>query len=138
MATDGGKDAIFASLTVMAVDDSAMDLRLVTMILDSLGVGTVIALESAGQALERLGKGDVSVDLVISDIVMPEMDGYELVRRIRYGVAPAHKGVPILMLTGKDTERNVRKARIHKIDGFIVKPPTAESLEKHMRKALGL
>ena len=110
MATDGGKDGIFASLTVMAVDDSAMDLRLVTMILDGLGVGTVIALESAGQALERLGKGDVSVDLVISDIVMPEMDGYELVRRIRYGVAPAHKGVPILMLTGKDTERNVRKA----------------------------
>ena len=83
MAKDGGKDGIFGSLTVMAVDDSAMDLRLVTMILDSLGVGTVIAVENAGQALELLGDGDVTVDLVISDIMMPEMDGYELVRRIR-------------------------------------------------------
>ena len=138
MAKHGGKDSIFGSLTVMAVDDAAMDLRLITMILDSLGVGTVIAAESAGEALQRLGEGDVAVDLVISDIMMPEMDGYELVRRIRYGVAPVHKDVPILVLTGKDTERNVRKARIHKIDGFIVKPPTAKNLEKHMRKALGL
>ena len=66
------------------------------------------------------------------------MGGFELVRRIRYEVAPAHKDVPILVLTGKETERNVRKARIHKIDGFIVKPPTAEILELHTRKALGL
>ena len=138
MAVDGGKDNIFAALTVMSVDDAPMDLRLVTMSLDSLGVGTVLAVESAGEALERLGKGDVKVDLVISDIMMPDMDGYELVRRIRYGVAPAHKGVPILMLTGVDTYRNVRKAKIHKIDGFIVKPPTAETLEMHMRQALGL
>ena len=138
MAKDSGKVGIFASLTVMAVDDAPMDLRLVTILLDSLGVGTVIALKSAGQALRRLGEEGVAVDLVISDIMMPEMDGYELVRRIRYGVAPAHKGVPILMLTGKDTERNVRKAKIHKINGFIVKPPTADTLEKHMRKALGL
>ena len=138
MAMDSGTGSIFGSLTVMAVDDSAFDLRLVTMILDTLGVGTVITAESAGQALDLLGDGDVAVDLVISDIMMPEMDGYELVRRIRYGVAPAHKDVPILVLTGKDTERNVRKARIHKIDGFIVKPPTAETLELHMRKALDL
>ena len=110
MAMDSGTGSIFGSLTVMAVDDSAFDLRLVTMILDTLGVGTVITAESAGQALDLLGDGDVAVDLVISDIMMPEMDGYELVRRIRYGVAPAHKDVPILVLTGKDTERNVRKA----------------------------
>ena len=138
MAKDGGKEGIFGSLAVMAVDDSAMDLRLITMILDSLGVGTVIAAESAGQALELLGGEGAAVDLVISDIVMPEMDGYELVRRIRYGVAPAHKDVPILVLTGKDTEINVRKAKIHKIEGFIVKPPSAEVIERHMREALGL
>ena len=45
---------------------------------------------------------------------------------------------PILVLTGKDSERDVRKAGIHKIDGFIVKPPTAETLGRYMRKALGL
>ena len=49
MATDGGKDGIFGSLTVMAVDDAAMDLRLITMILDGLGVGTAIGVESAAQ-----------------------------------------------------------------------------------------
>ena len=138
MAKDDGKDGIFGSLTVMAVDDSGMDLRLVTMILDGLGVGTVIAVESAGQALERLDEGDAAVDLVISDIMMPEMDGYELISRIRSGAAPAHQDVPILVLLGIDTKTNVRKTMFNKIDGFIAKPPTAEILEQSMREALGL
>jgi len=75
--------------------------------------------------------------LVISDIEMPEMDGYELTRRIRYGTVPQYKDIPILILTGQDTDTNVKKARIHKIDGFIVKPPKKDQLEILLKKSLG-
>lgn len=42
------------------------------------------------------------------------------------------------MLTSQDTEKNVEKAPIHKIDGFIVKPPKLDDLELHLRRVLGL
>jgi len=66
------------------------------------------------------------------------MDGYELARRIRYGTVPRYKDIPVLMLTGQNTEDNAQKARIHKIDGYIIKPPKVDVLETHIKKALGL
>ncbi len=130
--------AAFESVTVLVVEDEAYSLRVVSRILQTLGVAGVIGAGNGCEALEFLENSETPIDLVVSDIEMPEMDGFELVRRIRYGTVPQYKDVPILMLTGKDTEENLMKARIHNIDGFIVKPPNADTLEIHMRKALGL
>ncbi len=126
------------SVTVLVVEDEEFSARFVTRILGKIGVSAVITAANGAEALELLESAETPIDLVISDIEMPEMDGFELARRIRYGTVPQYKAVPILMLTGQDTERNVDKARIHKIDGFIVKPPKAEDLERRMKKALGL
>ena len=76
--------------------------------------------------------------MIYCDLEMPEMGGYEFIRRIRYGSVPKYKDVPILVLTGKDTEINVKKSRIYQINGFMVKPPRAAVLEKHIRQTLGL
>lgn len=137
MADKTKKDAVFGSVTVMVVEDDPGAMSLIERQLKTFGVGNVVTAENAIIALEKLGEEDLAVDLIISDIGMPEMDGYEFIRRIRYGMVPAIKDVPTLVLTGKDTERNVRRAQIHKISGFIVKPPTVETLEQHLRDALG-
>jgi two-component system chemotaxis response regulator CheY len=129
---------IYNSLTVLVVEDEAFSLRFVSRILQKIGVSQVLEARNGVEALELMENPDNHIDLVISDIEMPEMDGYELVRRIRYGTVPQYKDVPVLMLTGQDTEDNVQKARIHKIDGYIVKPPKVDQLEAHMKRALGL
>ncbi len=128
----------FKPFTVLVVEDEEFSARIVTRILEKIGVGSVATAANGAEALEVLKNAEPPIDLVISDIKMPEMDGFELVRRICYGTVPQYKAIPILVLTSKDTERNVDKARIHKIDGFIVKPPKAEDLERRMLKALGL
>ena len=128
----------FQSVTVLVVEDEPFSLRFVGRVLQTLGVAGVIGAGNGCIALELLENSETPIDLVISDIEMPEMDGFELVRRIRYGTVPQYKDVPILMLTGQDSEENLMKGRIHNIDGFIVKPPKADTLEVHMRKALGL
>ena len=66
------------------------------------------------------------------------MGGYKFVRRVRYGTTPEYKNLPIIILTSKDTDSNVEKARSHKIDGFIVKPPKRDDLDRHIRRLLGL
>ena len=123
--------------TVLVVDDEAFALRLVTRVLEKLGVGAVVTAGNGNEAIAVLGDESQAIDLVISDIEMPEMDGWELARKIRYGVVPQYKEVPILMLTGQDTEDNVKKGRIHKIEGFIVKPPKADVLQSYLAKVLG-
>ena len=65
------------------------------------------------------------------------MGGYEFVRKVRFGAIPSYKDIPIIMLTGKDTDKNVQSARIHKIDGFLVKPAKAEPLKAAIRRARG-
>ncbi len=138
MTNETKNSDVFSSVNVMVVDDEEFAQRFVTRILDMLGTGEVLTADNGANALKRLAETDVAIDLIISDIEMPEIDGYEFVRKIRYGTVPKYKDVPILILTGMDTDENVQKARFHKIDGFIVKPPNAEDLERKLRKALGL
>ena len=138
MTDETPKSDDFSSVNVMVVDDEEFAQRFVTRILGMLGTGEVLTADNGAEALEKLAETDVAIDLIISDIEMPEVDGYEFVRKIRYGEVPEYKDVPILILTGKDTDQNVQKARFHKINGFLVKPPNAEDLERQLRKALGL
>ena len=138
MTTEPTKGDVFGSINVMVVDDEVFAQRFVTRILNMLGIGEVLTADNGAEALERLAETDIAIDLIISDIEMPETDGYEMVRKIRYGAVPKYKDVPILILTGQNTDQNVQKARFHKINGFIVKPPNAEDLERKLRNALGL
>ena len=104
-------------LEVLLIDDDEKLGPLLTEYCERYGIGiTAATLPSIG--LERLRRDDF--DAVILDVMLPEMDGFELVRRIRYGTVPQYKDVPILMLTGQDTEDNVQKGRFHKINGFII------------------
>ena len=131
-------DEIFSALTVMVVDDQAFMRRFVTSTLETIGVGHVITAESGTDALTQLAETDGAVDLVICDIEMPEMTGYEFVGNVRYPTVSRFKDVPVLILTGHDTEPNMQEARKHGIDGFLVKPPTIELLRAHIRSILGL
>ena len=129
-------DLDFSSINVMVVDDDESSRKLVTRILEALGVGHVLAAENGVDALARLGDGDADVDVIICDVEMPEMAGYEFARRIRYGVVPRFKDVPIMMLTGQPTEKNVQRARTHKINGFMEKPPSADLMRIKIRDVL--
>ncbi len=138
MTDENTNTSDFSSVNVMVVDDEEFAQRFVTRILGMLGTGEVLTADNGADALKQLAETDIAIDLIISDIEMPEVDGYEFVRKVRYGEVPKYKDVPILILTGKDTDQNVQKAQFHKINGFIVKPPNAEDLERKLRKALGL
>lgn len=128
----------FSTLRVLIVDDEPFALSILGKVLQSLGVQEdhVVTADSGRAALEALEAHPHTMDLVISDIEMEEMDGFELARRIRYGAVERYKHIPFLMLTGQDTEDNVRKGRIHKINGFIVKPPQADDLRLRIRSII--
>ena len=131
-------DEMFSAITVMVVDDDAFMRSFVTSTLEAIGVGHVITAENGTDALTQLAETDGAVDLVICDIEMPEMTGYEFVRSVRHSRVLRFKDVPVLILTGQDTDRNMEEARLHEINGYLVKPPTVDLLRAQIRNVLGL
>ncbi len=129
-------DDDFSSLNVLAVEDEAFSQMVLTKVLKEVGVASVTVAENGAEALDKLAQAEPKIDLVVCDIEMPEMDGYEFVRQVRYGVVPGYKDIPVIMLTGKDTDLNTQRALIHKINGFLAKPAQPDTLGNTIRRAL--
>jgi adenylate cyclase len=103
-------------VTVLAVDDLPQNLRLLDAVLSPRGY-RVFTAESGQEALEMLGVHDV--DLVLLDIMMPGMDGYEVCRRIRE--VPEWRFLPVVMITASGDQEK-RHALEAGADDFVSKP----------------
>jgi signal transduction histidine kinase len=103
---------------VLAVDDSATQLEELRLVLESAGFEVATARDGRA-ALERLAQPP-PVDLVISDVLMPEVTGYELCRRIKDDVRWRH--VPVLLLTSLRDPVEVMHALECGADSFMGKP----------------
>jgi adenylate cyclase len=103
-------------LTVLAVDDQPPNLRLLDAILSPRGYQVVTA-SSGEQALELLSSSDF--DLVLLDIVMPGIDGYEVCRQIRS--EPSTAFLPVIMITASGDQEKTRAIEAG-ADDFISKP----------------
>jgi two-component system chemotaxis response regulator CheY len=83
---------------------------------------------SGSEGLEML-KGK-QVDLILSDINMPSMDGLEFLRQLRaQNLAP---GVPVVMITTESSEEHVKQAILSGAQGYIRKPFTAEQVKERV------
>ena len=111
-----------ADPVVLAVDDQPQNLRLLEAILTPRGYDVRTA-SSGEEALSALDREDV--DLVLLDIVMPGMDGYEVCRVVRQRPATAY--LPVVMITASGDEEKV-KALEAGADDFLTKPVNKSEL----------
>jgi two-component system chemotaxis response regulator CheY len=106
---------------ILIVDDSQMTRNFYTSLLVSSGY----QVETASNGVEGLEKVLSSqVDVVISDINMPGLDGFEMVRRIREESEFAN--LPILLISGENDPEEVENGKIAGATGFLVKPINPE------------
>ena len=109
--------------TILTVDDSATIRDMLYATLSSLGYRVVQAAD--GQlGLETLEREQP--DVIITDINMPKMDGYEVIRQLRKN--PRHKTTPILVLTTESDADKRNIARSAGATGWMVKPFDPEGL----------
>ncbi|MBA3975634.1 MAG: hypothetical protein C0504_15615 [Candidatus Solibacter sp.] len=106
-------------LKVIVVDDSISVRRSVANLMRSSGWEVLTARDGV-DALEHLQDPANRPDLVVMDIEMPRMDGYELAARLRS--SSDFGNLPIIMLTSRAGEKHRRKASSLGVDGYLVKP----------------
>jgi two-component system, chemotaxis family, chemotaxis protein CheY len=116
----------------LIVDDFATMRRIVRNLLKELGHQNADEAEDGHDALKKL-RGS-KFDFVVSDINMPNMNGFDLLRAIRADEALKH--LPVLMVTAEAKKEDIIAAAQAGASGYIVKPFTKATLEEKLNKIL--
>jgi len=119
------------SKRILVVDDQESMRDMLADLLDMMGHQTRTASGGA-EALETLREGPI--DLVITDLNMPEMDGMELTKRIK----ASSPELPVIVITGYGTFHTERQVLASGADGYIPKPCTIHRVQETVNAALGV
>ena len=119
-----------SELRTLIVDDSSVMRKIVERSLRQAGLELLVVHEagSGTEGLELLKTHPV--DLILSDINMPAMDGLEFLRQIR--AQNLAQGVPVVMITTESSEEHVKEAIQAGAQGYIRKPFTAEQVKERV------
>lgn len=116
----------------MTVDDAATMRKMISLTLRGAG-HSVLEAGDGQEALDKLKSS--RVDMVITDINMPRMNGIDLVKALR--ATPIHKSTPIILLTTESEPAMKAKGREAGATGWIVKPFQQDQLLMVVKKVLG-
>lgn len=119
------------ALTVLIVDDSFSVRRVVSTLMKSVGWHPMLAKDGL-EALDVLQQATAPPDIILLDVEMPQMDGYEFTATIR-GQA-AYRDIPIVMLTSRSGDKHRRKAFEVGATEYLVKPYQDEVLLNTIRQ----
>ncbi|MEQ8667486.1 MAG: response regulator [Rhodospirillales bacterium] len=119
-------------LRVLVVDDNAFTRNTLADILATIGVGEILKAQDGLQAVKvmknGLGGAPVHIDVVISDVVMPSVDGIKLVQWIRQSKDSPNRFMPFIMMSGAADDASVGRARDHGANEFLAKPFSPRSV----------
>jgi two-component system chemotaxis response regulator CheY len=121
-----------AEMKFLIVDDFATMRRIVRNLLKEIGFGNADEAEDGVAAMAMLKSG--GFDFVVSDINMPNMNGFDLLKSIR--AEPTLKALPVLMVTAEAKKEDIIAAAQAGASGYIVKPFTKATLEEKLAKIM--
>ncbi|GFK95524.1 Chemotaxis protein CheY [Fundidesulfovibrio magnetotacticus] len=121
------------SKTILIVDDSKTVRNLVAFIMKKEGFKVVTA-EDGLDGLERLYSAD-RIDLIISDINMPRMDGFTFIKSVRE--QEAYRDIPIVVLSTEGQEKDIQAGLSIGANMYMVKPAQPEKMLKNVKMLLG-
>jgi two-component system chemotaxis response regulator CheY len=121
-----------AEMKFLVVDDFATIRRIVKGVLNELGYSNVTEADDGSTALPLLRDG--AFDFLITDWNMPGMPGLDLLKAVRAN--PKLAKMPVLMLTAEAKRDQIVEAAQAGVNGYIIKPFTADTLKKKLAKIL--
>ena len=113
-------------LRILLVDDNHHMRVLLTEILRAIGVKHVYEANDGAEALQVMRSNPI--DIIMSDLAMPPLDGINFVRLLRNSPDSPNPMAPVIMITGHSTQRRVQEARDVGVNEFLSKPVTARGV----------
>ena len=118
-------------MKVLVVDDFATMRKIIKNVLKQINIVNVLEAENGKHALKVLQND--TIDLIISDLIMPEMTGIEFLKACK--ADENIKNIPFIMVTAEAQKDNIMEAIKSGVDNYIVKPFTPDKLSAAIDKA---
>ena len=119
---------------ILIVDDSKTVRNLVGFIMKKEGFRVTMA-EDGLDGLEKLYSAEGDIDLIVSDINMPRMDGFTFIRTVRE--QEMYRDLPIVVLSTEGQEKDIQQGINLGANMYMVKPAQPEKMVKNVRMLLG-
>jgi tubulin-specific chaperone A len=123
------KETVLGEKTVLVADDDIRNVFALSSILEEKGMTVIIARDGV-EALEKIKKHQ-EIDVVLMDIMMPNMDGFEAIQKIRKDVR--NKKLPIIALTAKAMKGDRNKCLDAGANDYLAKPVDTDKLVAMLR-----
>lgn len=120
----------FEKLDVLIVEDTAPMRKLLTSVLENLGIRNILTAADGQKAFEVFQKNNS--DIILTDWLMDPWSGIDLTREIRKNPLSPNRMVPIVLITGYSAWDRVEEARDTGVTEFLVKPFTANDLARRI------
>jgi signal transduction histidine kinase/ABC-type amino acid transport substrate-binding protein/ActR/RegA family two-component response regulator len=124
-ATQAATPALARKATILLVDDEEMIRDAATAALESLGL-TVLTAENGLEAVAAVQQPGVTIDLILMDLTMPQMDGREAFQAIRR----IHPNMPVILSSGYNEQESIQAFMGRGLAAFLQKPYTLRALER--------
>ena len=124
-----GKDDVLKDKTILVVDDDMRNIFAISSLLESYEVNVIVG-KNGKEGIKKL-KGTEGIDLILMDIMMPEMDGYEAMKRIRK--EKKYESLPIIALTAKAMKEDREKCIAAGANDYLSKPVEKDKLLSLLR-----
>ncbi|MBE7173079.1 MAG: response regulator [Williamsia sp.] len=122
---------------IIIIEDDIDDQEIITQVLESLNISNKpVFFNNGKEALDFLQKEDVHPFVILSDINMPVMNGFELRMRIAEDMHLRNKSIPFVFYTTAADQKSVSTAYDLTVQGFFIKPPDISSLTKILKSIL--
>ena len=125
----GALGEVLKGKTILVADDDVRNIFSLTRSLENYGMKVLSAIDGK-EALKQLQETD-KVDLVLMDMMMPEMDGYESTKRIR--AVPKYRNLPVIAVTAKAMTGDREKCIAAGASDYITKPVDVDQLISLLR-----
>lgn len=126
--------SLLYSTRILLVEDEHFLRDLLIQALNSVGFSNVLEAENGSSALHLLERHEV--DILISDIEMTQVNGFDLVRAVRMGDTRLPRDTPVVFLSGLSDVSTLSSAARLDVQGFLIKPVSAKRLLNKIRDAL--
>ena len=118
------------NMKILIVDDFSTMRRIIKNLLRELGFNNTVEADDGNTALPVLKRG--GIEFLVTDWNMPGMTGLELLKAVR--AEPELKTLPVLMVTAESKREQIIEAAQAGVNGYIVKPFTANTLKEKIEK----
>lgn len=129
-------DVDFTTCSVLLIEDETFMSELIGEFLNDLKFSNIVTASNGQEALVKLRLGEILPNIILCDLEMPVMNGFEFLENLRGDQGLEFKETPVLVLTGHKDEESIKRAIKLGIHGYLVKPVTKEDLVKRITFAL--